>query len=224
MARAAKSQTETLFFLFSGNCFGDLSWDKEKRLLTWDNCPLPFQKKQHNSQVTNGSDGRWVQTSPLYVQPSFQPHVFGDCQWLGGVLGRGWWLSFCLVLEGISRQLGKESEARLTLTVQSSLNKAPKPQLEKKKNQNQVCRANKHIFCCFQFCFYLQKKKKTYKEDKHINKSWRTILQKQIIKHINFTSSPLFLTEILHISMILFCFLFFFSSSAGNQVVITAFI
>lgn len=167
MARAAKSQTETLFFLFSGNCFGDLSWDKEKRLLTWDNCPLPFQKKQHNSQVTNGSDGRWVQTSPLYVQPSFQPHVFGDCQWLGGVLGRGWWLSFCLVLEGISRQLGKESEARLTLTVQSSLNKAPKPQLEKKKIRIRFVEPTNIFSVVSSFAFSFKEKKNLQRRQAH---------------------------------------------------------
>jgi hypothetical protein len=41
-------------------------------------------------------------------------------------------LPFCLVRADTSKQLGKRSNARIILIVQSSLNKVPKPQLEKK--------------------------------------------------------------------------------------------
>lgn len=65
--------------------------------------------------------------------------------------------------------------------------------------------------------------KKFYKEDKHVEKNWRKILQKQIIKRTNFISShlfPLLYLHAWHFYMFLFRF-FLFCLLYCNQVAIS---
>lgn len=127
-----KAKQKLCFFFFLVIALGIYLGTKKK--VYWPGTTAhPPPKKQHNSQVTNGNEGRgspnlFTLHSRL-VCSHMSLAVVNDSR---KYLSQGWWLSFCLALEGISRQLGKESEARLTLMVQSSLNKAPKPQLEKK--------------------------------------------------------------------------------------------
>lgn len=128
-----KAKQKLCFFFFLVIALGIYLGTKKKGYWPGTTAHPPLQKKQHNSQVTNGNEGRWspkLSTLHSNLVSSHMPlAVVNDSR---KNLSQGWWLSFCLAPEGLSRQLGKESETRMTLMVQSTLNKAPKPQWKKK--------------------------------------------------------------------------------------------